>query len=153
MFPNYITPILFVLVGAIGNRYAGWKNGDRYIPTAAMAFLLGLFYGIPAVSIAAGFLVWRSIGWQDTLDMGRDAGSFIGDSLLFYFIAYAFGIIPTLVYHDLRFIPATATAVTLIYAASFWLLPYRKGIPHVAIAEVLSGAALGWLSWKLVTHA
>jgi hypothetical protein len=131
----------FIALCAVANAWAGYRHGDRY--SASLAIAAG-YWLVGPVAIFAGLamLLWRFIGWYDTVDMGRDSNSLVYDLGIMNLISLAPALV--LFLHDwhwnaLFFAPAAG----LCYVASMWIGPYRPGIPRIRIAETLSGAVLG----------
>lgn len=138
---------LTALIGAGLNRYAGMETGNRYAPCALAALGVWLLGGSVALALAWGLslLAWRSVGWYKSIDMGRNEHSLLRD-------IGALSLISSLPFAPLAFflaapgLPfATAVAVVVPYIAVMRGLPWRPEFKHIAVAEILSGAALGAL--------
>lgn len=129
-------------LGAAANRYAGWHKGNRYVPAVILWGVLYLAFGIEATVFALAFLFWRTIGWHKSIDMGRNEGTLLRDFATMLGITVlplltAAVMYPTPWLTGLAFVPAAT------YAAVMWGLPWRPGVPHIAVAESVTGALLG----------
>jgi hypothetical protein len=136
------------LVGAASNRYAGWEHGNRYLPAVIIALLLGLNFGLEAAFFGFVFLLWRSIGWHKSIDMGRNEHSFVRDfatlwGITFLPLASAAVFFPTWNLVWVSLIPP------LVYTAVMRGLPWRPEFKHIATAEIITGALVGGVTVAL----
>ena len=140
--------ILSSLLGAAANRYAGSSLPyNRSLATLVIAAAGFIAFGLPGIGVAVAFYAWRSVGWYDSIDMGRNGGNLLQDMEVMTLINCVFAVAMFIVNPEepLLVVPAMALAPTLLYAAAMNLLPWKPQYRHIAVAEVLSGAALGAL--------
>jgi hypothetical protein len=138
------------LLGAAANRYAGWEKGNRYLPAVILWLALYAVWGFEATVFGLAFLFWRSIGWYESIDMGRNEGTLLGDfakmvGITLLPLATVAVMYPTPWLIGLAFAPAVA------YAAVMWGLPWRPEFRHIAVAEIVTGALIGVGAVAVVT--
>lgn len=143
MFTAYI---LSAIAGAIGNRYAGHEDGNRYLPAALFALAAVTVHGPAGLAVGGAFLLWRSIGWYGAIDMGRNEHTLARD----FWVMVAIALVPAALVAWasgtwLVLVPL-ALAPAVCYLAAMRLLPWTPGYQHVAVAEIATGAALGLLT-------
>lgn len=131
------------IVGAVGNRYAGMEKGNRYLPAAVFWGLLCVFYGIEATVFGLAYLFWRTIGWHDSIDMGRNEGTFWRDFGTLMGISALPALTIMVMYPDALLLLWLVLAPPLCYTAAMRGLPWNPKYKHIAVAEILSGAVLG----------
>ena len=137
MINDLILASIAFVFGAAVNRYAGWENGDRYISTLAIAGLCWPILGVDALYLAAAFL-----GWYKSLDMGKDAGGFIRDFSVMTGIGIAPAAVLAVAFGDI-YIMGIVLVPPLAYTAVMRGLPNKPSVPHIAIAEILTGGLFG----------
>jgi len=130
------------IVGGLSNRFAGWEKGNRYLPAALIWLLLFVFYGLEATVYGLAFLLWRTIGWYDSIDMGRNDGSFTRD----FGVLTLISVLPAAtiaILYPTWWIVVLGLIPPVTYAATMWGLPWNTKIRHIAVAESVTGALLG----------
>jgi len=135
----------FLWAGA--NRYAGMEGGNRYVWPLINGAFFSVFFGLSSMFIALNFIFWRSFGWYNSVDMGRDAGSFLGDFVIMLCICTLLGIAPMFISGHILFMPLTGLLVASCYAFSMWVVPYNGKFKNIAIAEWSSGAVYGIIAF------
>jgi hypothetical protein len=141
---------LGALAGGIANRYAGWEHGDRYVPAAFLTVALLLAFGFKASLLGILFLLWRSVGWHKSIDIGRNEGSATRDFVTLIAISILPAVAAALVFGTLVAL-WLAVIPSLVYTAVMWGLPWHPKFRHIAVAEWITGAALGAVSVVIVT--
>ena len=142
MINDLILASIAFVFGAAVNRYAGWDSGDRYISSLAIAGLCWPILGVDALYLAAAFLVWRSIGWYKSLDMGKDAGGFLRDFSVMTIIGIAPAAVLAVAFND-PYVTGIVLLPPVVYTAVMRGLPNKPNVPHIAVAEILTGGLLG----------
>lgn len=144
---TWIDIICTVAAFAAINMYIGWEKGSRLYGTLVLAVLTGLLTSSALIGglLGLSFYIYRSIGWHGTLDMGRNEGRFIDDFFKMSLISAVAGIGFSLVLGNPTPMLYTLMA-PLSYTVAMWAFPWKPNVPHIKIAEGLSGASLGFLT-------
>jgi hypothetical protein len=138
----------FPLFWAAANRYAGMEKGNRYVGPAIFALagypLTGSIEGATAaVVLSLSYLLWRSWGWQGSMDMGKDEGKFSSEFITFSLICCLLSLPATILFGNFMFFLIIQLFVPGTYALVMRKLPNKPGIRHIAVAETLSGVVIG----------
>lgn len=131
------------ILGGLGNRYAGWDQGNRYLPAAGFWILLYMCYGFEATVFALAYLFWRSIGWYQSIDMGRNEGTWLRDAATMVLITFLPALTVMTMYPKPWLFAWLLAVPVLAYTAVMRGLPWEPKYKHIAVAEILSGALLG----------
>ena len=155
----WIAVAIVALVTSGANKWIGWKNGDRYTGSAAIAFTGWLFFGYPGAIIGLAMLAWRFVGWFRALDMGKDQHSFGRDflvmaattaapiavfSIAFYYMGLGYQGLWSL---------SLAVLMPICYGVAMRVPPNKPSVPHISIAEFLAGAVFGTIGCAMILTA
>lgn len=145
-----------VLWWAITNRYAGMESGNRYVGAllfgAVMTVLLP-FEQIGTIwTLSLSYIVWRSMGWHKSIDMGRDAQSLPRDYLIFSLILLVLLVPVWIVTRSWQYVAIVGIGAPMGYVfAMRVLLPEKQHMKRIAIGEILAGAAIGYGAYSVLT--
>lgn len=145
-----ISTLLGMAAGAVANIWGGYEHGDRYTAGLAIAAIVSVVVGSWVIGLATGlgFILWRLVGWQKALDMGRNPGevdlpSYRLEIIRDHAVMFAIAMIPALILAVAAkslFGLLLAPAITLSYSAGMWLIPYDGKWDNIRWAEGFSGA-------------
>ncbi|WP_299198330.1 MULTISPECIES: hypothetical protein [Pseudomonadota] len=144
--PIELDPVWAILVVAVitalGNKWSGWEDGDRYSGSFLIGFFSWCFLGLPGISLGVAMLGWRLVGWQKSLDMGRNENSFIRDFVVMGMISAVPAIIIGLATQSWLAASLMLT-MPICYTIAMWALPWKPQYRHITVAELLAGLTFG----------
>lgn len=134
-----LSVIALMIITALANMWIGWEKGDRYTGSLAVALAGFAFFGWVGSLIGLALLLWRFVGWHKALDMGRNEGTVLRDTLVMSAIALVPAI--TLAVGLQSWLPITlVVTMPACYGFAMWAFPWKPNIDHIKIAEGTSGA-------------
>lgn len=148
-FSHIFFTAAFVCLWAVTNRLAGTEKQKHwlYIGPIAMcvfvAFAGTINQGLCALTATLSYFLWRTFGWYDSIDMGKDEGTMYRDYAVFSLITLLLALPPAWAGESAWWFVITFFGIPLTYFIVMRIKPNYPGFRHIAKAEYVSGGLIG----------
>lgn len=150
-----LTVALCAVIGAVLNRFSGYEN-IKWLPGRnvyyALVVILALAWAVFGplwaflITLSAG--LYRAPGWYNSIDMGKNEGTLLGDFAVMYLRGLFFApifVVAAIFFgsdHAVAYLVMASLFASFAYVAGNYNFPKSVKDPFITV-ELLAGAAFG----------